>query len=182
MARYYRRRSGSPNITLGALTVIGFTIYAYAKAYSYLLPYMAVFCGLVIILVVLLKMRKRRMRLRDKAYVTFVTQSDEQDIDTMSPLEFEKYVAARLAEKGYTNIQLTEYYDWGVDIIAHKNNVVWGVQVKHCSNLVKVAAVRQVVTALKKYDCDRAMVVTNGRYSRQAIELAKSNNCLLVKV
>jgi len=181
MGRYYRRRHNNSGIPLVALAFIGFAIYSYAKEYSYLLQYVLIACLLIVFLVILLKIRKRRIQSANQTSITH-TILTEQEIDAMAPLEFEKYVAARLAEKGYTNIQLTEYYDWGVDIIAHKDDVVWGVQVKHCSNLVKIAAVRQVVGALKKYNCDRAMVVTNGRYSRQAIELAKSNNCLLVKL
>lgn len=86
-----------------------------------------------------------------------------------------------LKERGYTDVRLTERYDLGVDIIARKHGVTWGVQVKRCNGMVKVNAVRQVVTALKHYKCDRAMVVTNGTYSRPALQLAKSNSCLLVK-
>lgn len=57
-------------------------------------------------------------------------------------------------------MQLTEHYDLGVDIVARKDGVTWGVQVKHYSGLVGINAVRQVVVALKMYGCDRAMVVT----------------------
>lgn len=101
-------------------------------------------------------------------------------IDTMDPLEFERYVATLLKHRGFTNVRLTERYDYGVDIIAEKDGVRWGVQVKRYSNLVKAEAVRQVFTALVRYKCDRSMVVTNSTFSRPAQELADDNNCVLI--
>lgn len=98
----------------------------------------------------------------------------------MPGLEFELYIADLLKHRGYTNVRLTEKYDLGVDIIAEKNGIRWGIQVKRYSGLVKASAVRQVVTALKFYNCDRTMVVTNSYYSKTAIRLAKYNDCLLV--
>jgi HJR/Mrr/RecB family endonuclease len=45
---------------------------------------------------------------------------------------------------------------------------------------VKADAVRQVVTGLRIYGCDCAMVVTNSVFSRVAIRLADSNRCVLI--
>jgi restriction system protein len=101
-------------------------------------------------------------------------------IDSMSGIEFERYVAHLLSGQGYSHIQLTERYDLGVDIIAKKGNELWGIQVKRYSSPVKIAAVRQAVAALRYYGCDRAMVVTNSTFSSSAQGLAESNNCLLI--
>lgn len=101
-------------------------------------------------------------------------------IDSMNSFEFEQYVAILMRNNGYRNVSLTEKYDMGVDIIAEKNGVRWGVQVKHYSGLVKASAVRQVVTGLKLYGCDRAMVVTNSTYSATARKLAAGNDCELI--
>ena len=101
-------------------------------------------------------------------------------VDDMTWAEFEYFVADWLKDRGYTNIRLTEHYDLGVDIVAKKDGITWGVQVKHYSGLVGINAVRQVVVALKKYKCDRAMVVTNSRFSRPAIEIANSHDCVLI--
>lgn len=103
-----------------------------------------------------------------------------RDIDTMDGIEFEKYVATVLKSQGYTDIQLTEHYDYGVDIVATKSGVRWGIQVKRYSGLVKANAVRQVVTGLRMYDCQRAMVITNSVFSRVAVQLAQSNDCVLI--
>lgn len=45
------------------------------------------------------------------------------DIDAMDGVEFERYVARQLSRCGYTNICLTEKYDYGVDIVASKDDI-----------------------------------------------------------
>ena len=103
------------------------------------------------------------------------------NIDNLNWSEFEHYVADRLKRQGYVDVRLTEHYDLGIDVIAKKGGVVWGVQVKHYnSKQVGVDAVRQVITALKRYKCDRAMVVTNNFFTEPAQILANSNSCVLV--
>lgn len=101
-------------------------------------------------------------------------------IDNMTGLEFERYVAKLLKARGYKNIKLTEQYDLGLDIVAEKDGIRWGLQVKRYSGLVKANAVRQVVTALRSYNCDKAMVVTNSTFSQTAKKLARSNDCVLI--
>jgi len=102
------------------------------------------------------------------------------NIDKMDGLDFEKYIASILSKQGYSKIKLTERFDYGVDIIAHKDGIRWGVQVKRYSGLVKADAVRQVVAGLPMYKCDRAMVITNSTFSNFAVRLAKSNKCVLI--
>lgn len=102
------------------------------------------------------------------------------NIDYMEGEEFERYLAGLLGRIGYTNIRLTEKYDFGVDIVAYKDGVTWGIQAKRYNSMVGVAAVRQVYTALTRYGCDRAMVVTNNMFSYPAKVLAQDTNCVLV--
>lgn len=103
-----------------------------------------------------------------------------KDVDVMSGIAFEDFVAQALRSQGYTSVSLTEKYDYGVDIIAHKDGIKWGVQVKRYNGLVKADAVRQVVTGLKVYGCDRSMVITNNYYSKPAKILARANDCRLL--
>lgn len=102
------------------------------------------------------------------------------DLDIMTGLEFEHYVAGLLKQNGFYEVKLTERYDFGVDIIAEKDGVRWGIQVKRHAGLVKANAVRQVVTALRIYGCDRAVVITNSTFSRVTQRLAQANDCVLV--
>lgn len=126
--------------------------------------------GLVAAAKIVLKIRKHR-RLHNPTLAV---------IDNMTGLEFEKYVARLLVTQGYKNVRLTETYDMGIDIVAEKDGIRWGVQTKRYSGLVKAEAVRQAVTALNHYGCDRAMVITNSVFSGTATKLASSNRCVLV--
>lgn len=103
-----------------------------------------------------------------------------KSIDRMDGIEFERYIAQILRQRGYNNVKLTERYDYGVDIVAEKDGIKWGIQVKRYSGLVKASAVRQVVTGLNIYNCQQAMVITNSRFSNVAQTLAMSNNCVLI--
>jgi len=130
--------------------------------------------GVVLIIVCIVWLIKKILRIFKGGQITM------KEIDNMSGLEFEKYVVMLLRRQGYSNIRLTEKYDLGVDIIAEKDGVRWGIQVKRYSGLVKANAVRQVVAALNIYECDKAMVISNSYYSRTAQRLADSNNCVLI--
>ena len=168
MSRVYSRAKNRSeiNITLVCLIIIATTIYEHRSGVYQL--GLIIFALLVApyLLVAIRRLIPRRL--------------STKNIDQMTGLEFERYVAKWLQNRGYTDIKLTEKYDYGVDIIASKHGTKWGIQVKRYSGLVKADAVRQVVTALKKYNCDRAMVVTNSAYSRVAIELARTNQCVLI--
>lgn len=181
--RYYRRRSsGNPTGILVLLLIAA--VYSYWAKYHEQIIYAALVILAIVCLIVIRKPLRSLWqvwhRKRNGTKITYSTVEPTIDVDTMTGIEFEHYVAKLLEERGYTDIKLTERYDLGVDIIARKGGIIWGVQVKRSSGMVKAIAVRQVVTALKHYGCDRAMVITNGTYSRPAINLAKSNNCVLV--
>lgn len=172
--RYRRRSSPLEELAVLAIVVAIAFVWQWQKSNPDALIYLYAAAIVLAVIVVGLAIRKyiqsqRRLRALDIAA-----------IDTMDPLEFEKYIAILLKHRGFSNIRLTERYDYGVDIIARKNGLTWGVQVKRYSNLVKAEAVRQVVTGLIRYKCDRAMVVTNSTFSRPARILADDNKCVLI--
>lgn len=175
--RYRRRRNESPLDGLIGLAVLGGGVWVWQswQEYGQIITYaaIAIVAGVLVIVGALAIWRYRRDRRRLRAL-------DVAAIDTMDALEFEVYVAKLLKHRGFTNVQLTERFDYGVDVIAEKDGIRWGVQVKHYNNMVKAAAVRQVVTALVRYKCDRAMVVANNVFSRPAKELAADNKCVLI--
>lgn len=101
-------------------------------------------------------------------------------VDGMTGLEFEHYLALILNSQGYKGVRLTEKYDLGIDIVASKEGVLWGIQAKRYKGLVGINAVRQAVAALNIYNCDKAMVITNSYFSASATKLAESNDRQLV--
>lgn len=176
--RYYRRRRkddlATPIGVILCIILLG-EYFQLSRAQKNTLKLVLIFLVIaVLVITVLFKLKQREHNNKMLRALELV------DANMMSGTDFEKYVAEIIKSQGYANVKLTEYYDWGVDIIAEKDGVRWGIQVKRYSGMVKAAAVRQVVTGLNKYNCSRAMVVTNSFYSRPARELAKSNNCVLV--
>lgn len=166
MARHSRAQSGDMSFVIAVIVgAAAWTHWAQLVSIAY------VFLGLVAGLLVLklvwkVVVRRRFVRLR---YV-----------DGMDGVDFEHYIAQLLRKNGFHRVSLTQRYDFGVDIVAEKDGVRWGIQVKRYSGLVKAAAVRQVVTGLRIYDCERAMVITNSTFSAVAQRLAKANDCVLV--
>lgn len=173
--RYYRRRNDSGGF--GLLFIGGLWLYVMIAQHRIASGTVHKIIGGLIVVLVLIVARVvwRATQKRRK-----VRALQLANVDTMNGFEFERYVARLLKNKGYTGIKLTERYDLGVDIIAVKGGVTWGIQVKRYSGNVKALAVRQVVTALNSYKCQRAMVVSNSFYSQPAQKLAASNNCVLV--
>lgn len=112
--------------------------------------------------------------------ITTRTHLRHQAVDDMDGIEFEKYVADLLKRNGFHGVRLTEQYDYGVDIIAEKDGIRWGIQAKRYSGPVGADAVRQVVAGLRLYGCDKAMVVTNSTFSTFAKKLAFGNDCVLI--
>lgn len=171
--RYYKRRkNNSSSGATGTLLILALIAYVHGITYPRTLE-VAVITGLSVLSLILITKLWRWRRHK-------VARPIVNEINAMTGLQFERHVADLLRQRGFADVRLTERYDLGVDIIAHKDGITWGIQVKRSSGMVKAAAVRQVVTALRHYHCDRAMVITNGVYSRPAITLAKSNDCVLV--
>lgn len=89
-------------------------------------------------------------------------------IDTLSGLEFEEYFAKVLTKLGY-NTQVTKASgDDGGDIIATKDNIKYVFQCKNYSDTVGNKAVQEVYSAKGIYKCDKAIVITNNYFTKQA--------------
>lgn len=171
-SRYCQRRRGGNGILPLILIAIAAQSFGFTIDMASALLVYAVIAAAVTLMILLIKVWRWRQRT--------TVRNSTLAVDAMTGLEFERYVATLLKRQGFTRIKLTERYDWGVDIIAHKDGIRWGVQTKRSSGLVKVAAVRQVVAGLNKYGCGRSMVVTNSGFSQPAMEIARINECVLI--
>lgn len=184
MARYYgKRRYNKRNNSAGdAVGLIALVALAYmytgarnfTEKYTYglaiIVAVSVVVLSLVIVLVIFRLIRAKRI-------YDAITLAE---VDTMDGLEFERFLANLLRKKGFTDVKLTEKYDYGIDIIAQKDGIKWGIQAKRYSTPVKADAVRQAYTALKHYGCLRAMVITSNTYTKPAQQLAKDNDIALI--
>lgn len=94
---------------------------------------------------------------------------------------YESFVAQKLIQSGYTNIQFTPTSgDFGADIIAiDKQGRKCCIQCKCFQGSVGVSAVQEVFSATHYYGCSVAIVITNNRFTEAAKKLAsKLKVCL----
>lgn len=97
------------------------------------------------------------------------------DIDHFNGKEFEQYLEALFKKLGY-QVRHTPYQgDFGADLVLQQGGEKTVVQAKRYNRRVGVKAVQEAVASKDYYRCDKAMVVTNSYFSRQAEALAKAN-------
>jgi len=102
------------------------------------------------------------------------------DVDSMAGIDFEQYVCRLLRHQGYAAEVTKASGDFGVDILASRNNRKTAFQVKRYSKKVSNKAVNEAFAGMAHYKCDQCAVVTNNYFTPAAIKLAESTKCLLI--
>jgi len=103
------------------------------------------------------------------------------DVDLMDGLDFEQYIAELLDDLGFKKVEVTKGSgDQGVDVMATLANTKYGIQCKRSGGAVGNKAVQEVLAGIIYYDdCNRGVVVTNGKFTKSAIELAERTDIIL---
>ncbi len=100
---------------------------------------------------------------------TFYINTEIQHINNLNGLEFERYCSDLLKKLGYKNVEVTKPSgDEGGDILAEKNNLKYVIQCKRYNETVGNKAIQEVYTAKGLYKCDKAIVLTNNVFTKQA--------------
>lgn len=95
-------------------------------------------------------------------------------------IDFEYWVADRLREYDW-EAQVTQGSgDQGVDVIAGQGNLRIAVQCKLYQGSVGNKAVQETLSGMLFFDLDRGVVISTGKYTRSAQELADKNKILLL--
>lgn len=98
----------------------------------------------------------------------------------MNGFEFEEFCAELLSKNGFYDVSVTSKSgDQGIDIIAHKDNIRYGIQCKLYSSPVGNSAVQQVFSGKAFYKCDIGIVLTNNIFTESAKSLAKEIGIVL---
>lgn len=90
--------------------------------------------------------------------------------------EFESYLKKVLETIGYVVVQTKLSGDQGADLITMKDGIKTAIQAKKYAGSVSNKAVQEVVAAKKHYKCEEAIVITTGKFTKSAIQLALSND------
>jgi len=95
---------------------------------------------------------------------------------SMGPHEFEEFIGKLFEKMGYRNVKITpKTGDYGIDVVAEKGNSRYAIQVKRWKNVVGNEVIQNTLGSMSKYHATRAMVITNSRFTKQAIEQARSD-------
>lgn len=97
------------------------------------------------------------------------------EIDVMDGKDFEKYLELGFRKLGYAVKLTPKSKDYGADLILYKDGVTIAVQAKREERPVGISAVQQVTSAIKYYNADQGMVITNNYFTIYACKLARSN-------
>ncbi len=100
--------------------------------------------------------------------------------DYMDGHDFEYFCSSLLLKNGFQKVDVTQNSnDQGIDIIAIKDGVRYGIQCKCYSSDIGNRAVQEAFAGAKYYDCHVPVVLTNRYFTRSAQELAEKVNVLL---
>ena len=85
-----------------------------------------------------------------------------------------------IMKNGYEDITLTKTSgDQGIDIIAYRDGIKYGIQCKCYSSDIGNSAVQEVFAGKTFYKCNIVIVLTNQHFSSSAIQLAENNGVVL---
>lgn len=102
------------------------------------------------------------------------------NIDSMTGIEFERYLQKLLAAKGYHVTMTQARGDFGVDLVASRKGTKIAIQVKRHRTPISRRAISDAVAGTLHYRCNEAMVITNSYFTPGAITLGRSTGCMLV--
>ena len=101
-------------------------------------------------------------------------------INTIDGHDFEYFCADLLRKNGFNKVEVTKGSgDQGIDIIAFKDGIKYGIQCKCYANDIGNSAVQEAFSGRSFYRCHVAAVLTNRYFTSSAKELAENNGVLL---
>lgn len=106
----------------------------------------------------------------------------QSEVDKMSGIEFENYVADLLRSQGYSVSVTPPSNDYGADLVAKNSEGSLAVQVKRYGPRKKVGrwAVSDALGGIHHYKTSGAMVVTNSYFTKNAKYMAKTTDTKLI--
>ncbi len=103
-----------------------------------------------------------------------------EDFDNMEGHDFEYFCAELLKKNGFKDVTVTNgSSDQGVDIIAEKESIKYGIQCKCYSSDIGNRAVQEIYAGKTFYKCHIGVVLTNRYFTNSARKLAQSNGIIL---
>lgn len=100
--------------------------------------------------------------------------------DDMEGHEFEHFCADLLRRRGFQDVRVTKGSgDFGIDILAERDGISYGIQCKNYTTPIGVKAVQEVYAGRDYYDCMVGVVMSNQYFTGPAVEAAKKLKIVL---
>lgn len=100
--------------------------------------------------------------------------------DDMEGHEFEYFCADLLKQRGFQEVVVTKGSgDFGIDILAERDGISYGIQCKNYHAPIGVKAVQEVYAGRDYYDCMVGVVMSNQYFTGPAVEAAKKLKVVL---
>lgn len=94
--------------------------------------------------------------------------------------QFELYLENLFKELGYKVKHSGKAGDQGADLILKYGEKIYVVQAKYYSSKLDNTPVQEIVGAIKYYNANQGIVITNNSFTKGAENLAKANNVILI--
>ena len=117
---------------------------------------------------------------KEDTYSTNQIDLYNNQFDYMEGHDFEYFCAELLRKNGFSDVKVTQGSgDQGIDILATKDGIKYGIQCKCYSSDIGNKAVQEVYSGKSFYNCHVGVVLTNRYFTSSAKELAEKNGILL---
>lgn len=118
--------------------------------------------------------------IQNNKFIKKTELSTLEEIDNLNGLEFENYISHLLKINGYKEIEITPASgDFGIDILAKKDDIKYGIQCKNYSSQVGSESIQEAYSGKQYYNCHVGVVVTNNYFTKHAKQLAEKNGIIL---
>ena len=106
--------------------------------------------------------------------------SSWEEVQEMSGVDFEKYCMKLLRLNGFEKVENTVASgDGGVDILARKSGKLYAIQCKRWKGNVGYKAIQEIYAGKALVNADKAVVMTNSRFSGPAKDNAQKLGVIL---
>ncbi|HEV7566480.1 MAG TPA: restriction endonuclease [Microbacteriaceae bacterium] len=94
-------------------------------------------------------------------------------LDSLEGASFELALVELFELLGFDEVTHIGGYDKGADIVVRREGERLAVQAKRQASPVAIGAVRQLIDGIRRYECDKGLLVTNSYFTPPAIECAE---------
>ena len=104
-------------------------------------------------------------------------------INNLDGYQFEAFTKTLLEKNGFKDVRISKSSnDYGIDILAKKDNYTYAIQCKRYNKPVGIKAIQEAIAGCVYYQCDIPVVFTNSTFSKAAIKMCIRDSLLYLLI